>query len=792
MNEISATDGPQGLVAREGRAVGVSVIRADAAAKATGTANYIADLHFAGALDIKLVRSTEAHAVIESIDSARALRVPGVKKVIIGSQLPYLFGDCIVDHPPLARGKTRYAGEPVAAVVASSEEAAQRAADLVTARYSQLPFVLDPVEASSPGAVLVHDHVESYRHLPSFHPQPGTNIYHHYRMRQGDAAKAMAAADVVLAAEYHFPLSAHAMLEPHGCIGHWSRDGQLTIWSSTQSPHLVKTMLAHVLGLPQHKVRVIVPCIGGGFGGKSDYCLEPLVAAIARECTGRHVRLVLEREEMFIGTVLGRGFKMTMKMGVSAAGKILAQQSALYLMGGAYGNNSVNIVEGAGHNATGPYYVPNVHVDAYGVYTNSPPVGAFRGYGHPEVHWMVERHIDQIAERLRLDPVELRLKNILRPGDTTAFGQTIEIHHGDLERCILSVRQELQEKASTAPVAPHLRRGLGLAALMKSPVMSTTAASMAFIRANPDATFHVSVSGVDIGQGSSTALAQIAAEALQVPVTRVKVSQIIDTDLSPYEWQTVASSTTWKVGNAILKAASEVIAKIKRNAALTLGCDSSELSYHNGICFVTERPDRKVALEDVIFCSVAANGAAAGEPAVGTGAYLPRGLTYADPETGHGTLAAEWTFGCQGAEVEVNMLTGEVRVVHLVTVLDAGQIINPMLAHGQLLGAMVQGMGGALMEQVVFDERGRIRNASFVDYKIPNLEDVPERMTVIFIDTPAEDTPYGARPIAEHGIVAVAPAIGNAVYHAAQLSFFNLPMTQDQVLALMKSQGGTR
>ncbi len=805
-------------------AVGKSVPRFDAREKVTGEAVYIADIQFPGTLHVKVVRSTIPHGIIKSIHTEEAEKAEGVYGIITGEKADFLVGICIHDQPPLARRKVRYVGEPVVAVVAETEKAAIKAARLVRIEYEELPHVLNPLDAIKEGAPLIHEDLGSYFHLPTFNPKPGTNIFHHYHVEKGNIEEGFRKADVIIERNYSFPHIAHAQIEPHGAIARWSKGNELHIYSSTQAPFIVRSVLSRVFNLPSTSVRVTVPYLGGGFGGKSDLTIEPLTAYVARFFPGKWVKFILTREEMYFGSLIGRGCYSTLKMGFKKDGRLIAAKASMHFAGGAYGDYAINIVTGAGHNSTGPYEIENVYVDSYGIYTNTPLVGAYRGYGHPEAHWQTERHMDIAARELGIDPVALRLKNILKPGSENNLGQIIKESNGNLEASIKIAVNEIglgKEKRETEEIArdhnvriikntskgldrraiPVITKkeeerfavGRAIAPLMKSPVMATNAGSSAIIKANKDGTFNLLVSSIDMGQGSITALSQIAAETLGIPVEKVRHYRAADTEVTPYEWQTVASSTTWKAGSAVRKAALSVLDKFKETASKVFDVSPSELEVRDGkVWYGNESIDFKELAKGYVF----PDGHAIGGPVIGTGAVVPHGLTYPDKKTGRGELAAEWTFGCQAAEVLVDRKTGRIRVRKFVTVLDIGKAINPLMAKGQVEGAVVQGMGAALNETLVYGEDGRVRNASLTDYKIPTPEDAPEELVTIFLETPQPDGPFGARPLAEHGIVSVAPAIANAVRDAIGIDLYDLPLNQDRLLEAIyqreKGKGGDK
>ncbi|MEC9487864.1 MAG: xanthine dehydrogenase family protein molybdopterin-binding subunit [Halanaerobium sp.] len=763
--------------------------RLDARKKLRGEARFINDLSFPGMLHSAILRSPYGHARIKSIDTSRAQKVAGVEAIITGSDVKdYRVNLGIGDQLPLALDKVRFMGEPVAAVIAVDRWTAREAADLIAVEYEVLDTVMDARQGAEPGSPLIHEEQERYPRNEGIRFMPESNIFSHYKLRKGDIDKAFAAADLVIEGKYKMPHRAHAQLETHGAIARWTGDGEVEIYSSTQSPFLVRNCLADTFGVKSTDVRVKVGYLGGGFGGKSDVTIEPLVAAISRFVPGRHVKLNLSREEAFVGSVIGRGLEMEVSTALSKEGKIMGEKVKLYVNSGAYGSYSLHIVTAAGHNCNGAYEIDNIQVDAYGVYTNNPPVGAFRGYGHPDVHWGIERHRQAIADKLGMDPVEFRLLNILQPGSFNALGQEIAEENGDLRGCILKVAEELEK--IEPETSGNKIIGKGLAAIMKSPVMATNAASSATLRFNEDGTVDVATSGVEMGQGTKTAMRQIAAAALQFPLEKVKMKEDIDTENSPYGWQTVASSTTWKSGQAIIDAANKAIEQIKENASLVLGIHPERLEYNGERVSDREEPANSVAVDDLTFGYMEANGRMLGRPVQAYGTYLPDGLVHPDPETGQGNAAGEWTFGAQGAVVEIDRDTGEVTVLNLLTAIDAGKIINPVLARNQIVGGMVQEMGGALTEEIVYGRDGWMRNNNFTDYKIPTPEDLADtKIDVYFFETPEPVGPFGARGIAEHGSVGITPAIGNAVSEALGVEINELPLTNEKVYSYLEEAG---
>jgi carbon-monoxide dehydrogenase large subunit len=732
----------------------------------------------------RALRSAYAHARIRRINVSGALAAPGVKAVVTGADCPDRIGHAIRDQYPIARDKVRYWGEPIAVVIASTMEAAEAALPLIDVEYEVLPLVLHPRSAAHEDAPIIHEGLAEYQRDHQIHPIPGSNICHHYQLARGDAEAAFATAHLVVENEYWVPWIAHAQLEPHGAIAVWDGAG-FTIWSSSQSPFFIRETISDLFDVSPAKVRVVIPYVGGGFGGKSDVTIEPLLAIAARAVPGTPVQLLLTREEMFYGTVVGRGAWGYIRTAVAEDGMLLAEEADLYFSSGGYADYSVWIAQGGGHNATGPYHVPSLRLNSHSVYTNTPPTGAYRGYGHPEVHWMVERQMDQIARKLGIDPAELRLKNLLLPGKVNALGQVMQSYNGRADLCLDAVCKALGSKSP--PTGPRRARGHGIACFMKSPVMRTNAQSGAIIRFNEDGSATVYTGAVEIGQGANTVLSQIAAEALSLPMDMIHYSPHVDTDFSPHEWQTVASHTTWAVGSAVRLAASDALNQIKQAASEVLGTPVENLETAGGRVYPKGQRERGFPYAAFATGYRRLDGSAVNPPVMGRGTFVPKGLTFPDPGTGQGNMAASWTFGCQGADVEIDLDTGKIHVLRLISAQDAGRILNPDAARGQVEGAMVQALGAILTEKLHFGPDGRIQNGSLTDYRIPTSVDVPH-MEVVFIETADVTGPYGARGLGEHGIVAIPAAVANAVSDAVGIEFVEIPITSSMVVEALEDR----
>jgi CO/xanthine dehydrogenase Mo-binding subunit len=767
------------------KTIGQNIQRSDALVKLTGTCKYVGDLQFPGMLHAMVLRSPYAHAVIKNIDVHEAKKTEGVIKILTGKDISEPIGVAIKDQYPLAKNKVRFVGEPIAVVVAATLEICAHALSKINISYEELPFVLTPEEAIKVDAPILHEDFSRYEIKPYVYPEEN-NIYHHYKIRKGEYTEAFSESDFIIEKEFWSPYTHHVQLEPHCAIAVYNLDQSMTMYATTQAPFVVQHCISELHNLAMNKVQVIVPYIGGGFGGKSDVTIEPLVSCIAKSVPGRYIKLRLSREEMFEGTNLGRGALCKYKLGIKKDGEIIALQAECYLGSGGYADYAVNIVSGIAMAATGPYEIKNVRVDAYGVYTNTPPVGAMRGYGHPEVHLAIERMIDLAAIEIEMSPYKLRIKNLLRKGRKNGIGQLMTEHNGRVDLCTQKVFDYLEENTKDQSLLPnHIRIGRGIASYMKTPIMPSNVQSGAILKLNGDGTINLIVSAIEMGQGTYTALSQIAAEALSIDAKLIHIVQEVDTLKSPYEWQTVASHTTWGVGNAIIIAANELKRKIKHEVAKFYDCKASDIEI-NGTSIRCLLNDQSITFQQAAVGLKSAEGQGISTPFIAEGYFIAKHVTNGDKETGQGETAADWTFGCAGAEVSIDIETGEIFINRLVNAIDAGTIINQQIAEDQVLGGMIMALSSTLSEKIIFSDQGKIRNNNLVDYKVLGYEDMPQDMKVFFIETPEETGPFGARGLGEHGAVAVAPAVLNAIYDAIGINFYELPVTADRVVKALE------
>jgi CO/xanthine dehydrogenase Mo-binding subunit len=775
------------------RYVGKAVSRDDSIDKVTGAARYTHDLAVPGMLHAALLTSPHASARIVRIDTAAAAALPGVRAILTGEGLCYRLGLYMQDKCILARGVVRYQGEAVVAVAADTLDIARAACRLVEVEYEPLDPVLDARDALEEGAPLVHPDLHTYEHMRGvFFPRPHTNVAHHQKIRKGDFDAAFSSASVTWTAKFYNPPVQHVPMETHAAIVQVLPADRAEIWTSSQSPYTVRHLMSVCFELPHANIRVHVTYVGGGFGGKAGLHLEPLAYVLSRAAGGRPVKVVASREEEFNTLPSRQGLHSTVEIGTDRRGKIVALKATYVWDAGAYADYGVNVGRAAAYAGAGPYAIPNCWIDSYVVYTNKIFGTAYRGFGHLEVLWGIERAIDMMARKLGMDPVEFRRVNLLREGATTITGEPFTAGHGSPVECLDAAARAIDWGTPSAPpsVAGKVR-GKGIAMLHKAPAMPTYTSCAAVLKLDEDGAADVLVSGVDYGQGTYTVLKQIAAEELKIPIDKVHVTWECDTAFSPYDWQTVASRFAYMGGNAVIEAAADCLRQIRDVAARALDVAPDEIVCDDGAAFVEGQPDRRIPYSRLSLGYTFENGNSIGGPIVGRGRSIATGLTHLDPKTGQGLPAQYWTYGAHGVEVEVDTQTGEIEILDIATALDAGKVLNPKLCVGQVVGGVVQGLGSALWEEFHFDENGRLLNPTFVDYKIPTAKDLPRRSQQILLENPQPGGPYGARGVAEHPMISVPSAVGNALYNALGIEFTSLPLNYERILMRIreKSEG---
>jgi carbon-monoxide dehydrogenase large subunit len=769
--------------------IGDSVTRVDAREKVIGAALFADDLQFGpGLLFARIKRSPLPHALIKRIDASRALALPGVKAVVTGADFPGFSGLYLQDRHIFCRGRVRYVGDPVAGVAAISEEIAEKALDLIDIEYEPLPGVFDPEYGASPEAPLLHPDLGKYEVANFIFPQPGTNISNHFRIRKGDTASAWQNCAAIVEHTYRIPHIQHVPIETHVAVARVDDNGRITLWGSSQSPFAQRNLIAKALGVSQSDVQVIAPYVGGGFGSKAGVSMEALAVALASKVKGRPVKLRLTREEEFYTAFVRQGMVAHFKMGCDQQGRLLAMENKFFWDGGAYTEYGVNITRAAGYSSSGPYDVPNVTTDSYCVYTNHPVGGPMRGFGMPEMHAGLEQCIDELAYAIHMDPVQFRKTNCVQTGDTLVTGMTM--HPTGMSECLVKAAEAIGWGRKDPPSAPNKRRGKGIALMWKAPAMPPNAGSSAKVALNEDGTITVSVGGQEIGQGSFTIAAQMAAAALGVPADWVRVATPLDTNYSPYEWQTVASRLTWSMGNAVVAAARDARQQILDLVARAWGENQDDLDIVDGNV-ISYKSEESIPLKNIAIYGIPLpdDQGWIGGPVLGRGSFMPTYVTGLDPQTGQGPRAVvHYTVGAQAVEVEVDLDTGKVDVLRGVAAFDVGKAINPDMVKAQMEGGFVQGLSTALFEGMQLKD-GYLQNPSFVDYRIATSADVPADIQAIIVEVPQDDGPWGARGIGEHAMVPTVPAIANAIFDAIGIRVGAPPYTSEKVYLAMADAG---
>ena len=740
--------------------------RRDAWAKVTGRARYASDATMANMAWAAVVRSDRAHARIVAIDADEARRAPGVIGVITADDLGGLgrrFGHIVCDHPILAEGKVRYYGEPVAAVVAETPHEAADAAELVWIEYEDLPTLTTAPEALASEALI---HEESYagpeRGFLGVKPEAAAdNAAHRAELGWGDVDAALADAAEVVETSARFPLVYGYAMETYNALADW-QPGGLHVVSTAQHPLMVRKELARIFSLPLAAVRVEVPYIGGGYGSKSYTKLEPLAAA-ASWATGRPVRVDTDVEGA-MHTTRADGAQVTVRTGFDSEGRICARDIDIVFDTGAYADNSPLVLTKSVNRSFGPYRVPNLRVRGTAVYTNTTPASSYRGFGAPQGALAGELNMDMAADRLAIDPTELRRRNLLPPGGTIIKGK--RGLDADLAADLDAVAAELERHAGTHE--PGVRRGRAVAVTASDAGASPI--STAQVRMHADGSVTLLTSSTEMGQGSRTALAEIVARRMGVAADAVAVGQS-DTLYTPFEWTTGASRTTTVVGLAVEAACEDLWRQLRVMAAASAGIDPGEATSRGGLVHAAGADLEPAAVIREWF------GADAGE-AVGIGVVRGDGPT--------ALLPPFWEIGAVGVEVAVDEATGEVTVEHLVTVGDVGRAIEPDLVKGQDLGAATQGLGIALWEEMVY-EGEQLTNPNLVEYRVPRFTDMPRRITSLLAERGDGAGPYGAKGAGEGALNPVPAAVAAAVGRAVGVWPTELPLTPARVWALLRS-----
>jgi CO/xanthine dehydrogenase Mo-binding subunit len=747
--------------------------RLDAADKATGRARYADDIRLAGMLRAAIHTSPHAHARIVAYRTDAARAIPGVHAIVTGADLVATrWGGIVKDETMLARGKVRYVVEPVAAVAAIDAETATRAAAAIEVDYEPLPPVLAPDAALARDAPIVHEDFAAY--IKSVDGGGHGNVVFETDVSEGDVEHAFAQCDAIVEATFETQAQHHVYLETNGCVADVDGSGRITLHATCQSVHQVQQRVAEELGEPMARIRVIATRVGGAFGGKHASNLHSIAAWLARAAR-RPVKLVLSRMQDFEIQRSRHPARIWMKTGARKDGTILARDVRVTLDGGAYADESPAVLAFALLMSRGPYRIPNVRAHGIVVYTNKLRAGSFRGFGNPQATFAGESQIDDLAAKLGIDPCELRLRNAMRAGDTAFGGQPVA-------SCILTdalVRVRDAQRAAPALLPREgTQRGVGFAVMSHiSGLMGTSAT----VQLRTDGSIALATGCVDIGQGADTVMVQMCAELLGVPIERVSYAQA-DSDVSPYNWKTAGSRSTYMTGRAVSVAASQMRQRMIDQAAQMMECAATDLELVPGGAIGLIGIPKRVSFKEIALHSLFRSGG----PIAATHGFLFDGQGFDPKRASINRLAFAnlgiYTFGAHCVEVDVDRATGAVAVRRAWCAHDVGHAINPVSCEGQIQGGFVQGMGYALTETLHWNDDGWLTTTTLADYKIPGVLDVPSDIHAIVLEDPEPSHPLGAKGIGEPSLVGAAPAIANAIHAATSARLTTLPMTPERVL----------
>ncbi|OLN32635.1 xanthine dehydrogenase family protein molybdopterin-binding subunit [Desulfosporosinus metallidurans] len=757
-----------------GDLIGKSIPMIDGLAKVSGKLTFTSDLELPGLLYGKVLRSPLAHAKILNIDTSQAKKLTGVRVVLTGRDRLYPYysvaGQSVLDEQLLAGEKVHYVGDEVAVIAAIDPDIAAEALRLIKVDYEELPVLLDPLEAMREGAPLIH-------------PDQQSNVPYKIEFSRGNLLQGFKESAVIVEDSFSTPLQYHGYLEPHAAVAQWDARGRVTLWIPMQSPTLGRITYSKALGISEDQVRIIQMPIGGAFGGKLEYKLHVLCALLAREAN-RPVKMINTREEDFLSGLPRVPMQIRMKLGVRADGILAAKETEIVADSGAYVNYAHGILLSACHRHDNLYRINNLHTKGFLVYTNKLATGCFRGFGNPQVHFAYESLLDMAAEKLSMDPAELRLKNAIQAGDTTPHGW--KVLSSGLSDCIRqstngadwnTKRQQKQENKRFA-------RGIGLACCLHVSGNRTFLpyfdGACSDIRINEQGKVIVFVGETDLGQGALTTFAQIAAHELGVDISDVTVSYV-DTDTSPHGLGTFGDRATTLGGNAVRLAAIDARVKLLTVAAAVLKTEKDELDISKGIISSVTNLEKKMTVAEAAKFGWAQLG---GGLITGQGVYIPPDVSMVDPQTKYGNISCAYPFAAQVAEVEVDRLTGTVKVLNMVAAHDLGKTLNPLLAEGQVQGAIAQGIGYTLMEDMGM-KKGIVFNRNFEKYNMPRITDVSP-ITTIFVESNDPNGPYGGKGLAEPALTPTAPSIANAIFNAVGVRIKELPITPEKILRAME------
>jgi carbon-monoxide dehydrogenase large subunit len=768
--------------------IGKSEVRKDSRDKVTGATQYCGDISLTGMLHGAVYRSKVPHGKIKSLDVSGAWDIEGVRAVVTAKDVPFTIGRSIKDQTFLARDKVRYEGEPIVLVAADTLEQAYEAVRKVKIDIEQLPAVNDVMEAMKEDSPLVHESLADYSHVPTVRPVNGTNIYDHFTLRKGDVTKGFAQADVIVENEYKCAILHHAAIENHMATAKVDASGKITVWSPAQSPFYIRGELSKALNIPENKIRVIVPPIGGGFGGKLEPRAEQLAIALAFHTNGRPVKVAFSRTEDFLAGTVRAGVVFKMKTGAKKDGTIVAFESTNYWDSGAYSTISPTVTLKANVILAGPYEVANIKTDGYCVATNKQLGTAQRGFGVAEASYAHEQQMDALAKALNMDPLDIRLKNIMVDGSKGHTGETL--FSVGVKECLLQAAEGLgwRNHPRSWITKEGKIRGRGLGIFMK--FTGTPSYTSVTIKLNFDGTAIVSYSTTELGQGVGIVIPQIVSEELGIPLSRISTVQV-DTENTPLDKTTTSSRATFHLGNATIKASHEVKKQLCKWAAFKWKIDENLVKFEKGGVIVEvdnkgNPTGRFARMDELDENSLIRNG----EPILGYGSYETTNIWHKPDLETYQTerLTAMWFFGANAAEVEIDPDTGKTKVIKVVAAHDIGKALNPLGCLQQVEGGVVMGIGNTLLEEFIHID-GYLKNGNMVDFKIPTAMDADVDIEMRLVESsPHPEGPYGAKGIGEPAMCATQSAVASAVEQALGVPVTSVPIKPETIIDACKKR----
>lgn len=763
--------------------IGKDVVRKEAYNKVAGAAKYSGDLFQRGVYHIELLTSPYAHATIINIDKTKANDAKGVKAIILGNEIDILCGTILEDRPPLARDKVRYFGEPVAMVIADSEQNAKAAVKFITVEYEVLPVVNSITDALKCNHVMIHDDIMKYSKAENdVYPEENSNICDRVKIRKGNMQQGWESSEVIVEGNFALPQSDHAAMETRTAQCEIMPNGKIMITASSQAPFSIKKQLSKYFNISEGDIVVNIPFVGGGFGGKASIHLEILAYIASSMVNGHAVIIASSRELDMVTSPCHLGLEAKIKLGADKNGKITAAEMLYQVDCGAYSDICPSMTKSIAVDCAGPYNMENISCDAVCIYTNHPYTTSFRGFGHASCTFCMERMMDKLAIELGIDPFDIRLVNALKEGDFTPTQTKVTLSNtGNLGACLEKLKTLINwDEGQRIEEENHLVRAKGIGCFCKTSDSPTDSVSGVFLNFNTDGSINLNCGAVEYGPGMKTTAAQILAEKMKMDISRIHVKMEVDTETSPTHWKTVASMTTFMVGRAVIRAAEDLIRQLKGLAATVMRCAPEDLDIEEEKVYLKSDPQFQLSFKSIVHGYKYQNGNAIEGQILGRGSYIMSHLTHLDKETGKGKAGPYWTLGAQAIEIEYDTVQHTYRLLKAATVVDAGKVINPKTAKGVLMGGMCMGIGYGTREEFIYDNNAIVQNTSFRTYKMMRYGETPDYL-IDFVETPFLDAPYGARGLAEHGIIGISGAIANAISLAAQIDIKELPITPELI-----------